>query len=340
MTTQTNNTGDPGDWINPEDPEDWIPLMELAHTSFSPSVETEIKKQSYVNVIKSTNPSTLQEQSCSLLVDEKGVPKALHLWDIVLSHLTSFYQSNKAHPYRFKKTNINMRPKVLMSICRTFNNLPSLRARFIPLILNKSMRIRFRPIGLPYIRNIYNIDLVTINCVKARLNHGASNRLFGMTWVCAPRIPNYYVWSRPDFPVWFFTRHDILITEENDFLPKLKIPLYTHKRLYNSSGTGVNVEKHLSKEQLHWKKECLTTNLSNNKGNYFLLVLGSPWNLYEMSNQNYLDVKKVEPIGKMSACKICYLIYRLKPIWRYRIVLKSDLHGKIPINFRTNVFTK
>ena len=263
------------------------------------------------------------------LTNTAGVPVLLVIWKVILGHL----------PIPLRE---------IFMICRTFNNLPSLRSRFLPIsfgfLTKPQMSMRSKDVDNHITPWGCSLDFLGKYCSHVDVN--CSSRLSGIAW---PSTATVFRW-KSRLPCWFFVRLDRLrnVVDETYF-PTLRVPMITNNTNHYAVSPSDAEKKALTHCQLRNTMEylkhighqdfdltVLNPNLPNQVATYYVFVLGSPFNLY-------MDTK-VEPDAKLKAVagNICYLVYVLRSNTTYHIKVKNTLpkYANKSIAFRTNVFAK
>ena len=265
-----------------------------------------------------------------------GIPNQMHLWTIILkSIIDSITDVKTANCFCGQCFSKKRKARILdlLLVCRSFNNLAELRKYFQPITPFNGQRLLFTNNVQNW--NIDQFKFCSLFRVRTRKSQSISNRIYAITWIRERSTNvNHIRWEYGrNLPVFFFAITDQLMDYSGNILPKLSIPMFSYIR-ENVLGSKY-IYKHVI-GKMQWKKTMLVENLQITKGRYILLVLGSPFNLFEVDNLNHLQTTKLNPIVKIIGRKVCYLVYRIRSQWRYRIFMKSDTTGKFPIYFRTN----
>jgi len=346
MTTINNQN------INNE--EDWLNLADLATSLFATekidATSSIIKEDNYsvVTKRKTFSKEGIANQAKHVLVNSEGVPISENLWKLIINNYLKIInnvnnlnkrcggcggyhvQSHRTLEDIKKKTNIAVIN--LFMVCKTFNKFSFLRKRYCPISFNiplNNLMKSHRPYAL------YDIPMITnayfLGRIKTRTGHGNHNRIYG--YALANLDTKIYVkWEDRKFPLYFFTRLDYLVTSEGKLHPQLRIPCYKLVNPNNHWGMRENVKS--INISYKWTTELVSKEqLPSRKWRYTVLVLGSPWNLEEKKRgASILNFKKQQPISKMKARNICYLVYLLKDNWCYQIVPKNVIIGTLPEN--------
>jgi hypothetical protein len=273
----------------------------------------------------------------------EGIPVNLHIWSIILEETirrSSYCDScDKIHSTLRRKRTLE-----LLVICRKFNNLDILRKNFCRTsnFFNVSMNKLYKQKWTLYDPiNKTSLHYVTLPLLISKTSSSEiSNRIFNITWLDKTPQKGFIKWVYGRrLPIFFMATVSYLISESGEFLPKLKIPAFAP---IEDPTPNAKYRYIHDMPKMNWIKTPLKSENSDGpsvsiKGKYHLLVLGSPYNLFEIDNMDFFQTKKVEPIGKVEGKQVCFLVYRIRSLWRYRIFLKSDIYGKYPIYFRTNM---
>ena len=293
--------------------------------------------------LKQINQCNASSEAINLLVKENGEPNSLHIWGLIMKYVVlmipciGWCECGKCGNDKRKKKLLE-----LLLVCRTFNNLPELREFFRPISSFNGHSMRFKTANIAS-WSLYKYGVIgefrfkTLMSVKTRLGVSPSNRIYGITWMKDNNnFTGYCRWVYDKWlPIYFFARVTHLIDISGNILSDLNIPMFSYKNDLRPNTSKFIYQKF--KRKIRWVKTQIgDTKLLNIKGKYTVLVLGSPFNLFEVDNIDYLTSKKVEPIAKISGPNICYLVYRIQSLRRYRIFFKSDIPGRLPIYFRTN----
>jgi hypothetical protein len=283
------------------------------------------------------------ESFTTTILAREGIPVMLDVWRIILEAIVNLsgYCNNcdKIHSTLTRNKTLE-----LLLICRTFNNLDILRKRFCRTskLLNVSMTKVYTQVWKLYDpilqRSLHYITLP--NLISKSSSNEISNRIFNITWLdkIPPKGIIKWVYGKR-LPVFFMATVKWLISHDGNFLPELKIPAFSSVQDLTPNAKYRYIH---DMPKMNWiKTPCQSGNseplMIGIKGKYHLLVLGSPYNLFEIDNMDIFKTKKVEPIGKIEGKEVCFLVYRIRSLWRYRIIPKSDIYGKYPIYFRTNI---
>jgi len=302
-----------------------------------------------------TNVWISNEESIPLV--SKGVPIMLVIWENILEY-TMLYtleipkkcpSCQKAHHGESKKEyNRAGCVRLLLSICRSFNNLSVLRKYFCR--ISRFPGIPLKSVNPHQWRSVEEISwgnnglispmYITLMNLKSKSDKKVSERVSCITWLkTGSLIKGMVNWEYgKKLPIFFMAHLNYLMAEGGELFPELKIPMFSYE-LDRTPNAEYTFQHKMPK--MTWKK-TLSPNIKDEisikvKGKYHFLVLGSPYNLFEIDNMDFFKTAKVEPIGKIEGKKVCFLVYRIRSLWRYRIFMKSDKLGTYPIYFRTNV---